>query len=434
MDQQHDEPWPAAGRAWGWVAILVLAYICSYIDRQILSLMVDLIRADLKISDSQFGLLHGLSFALLYCMLGIPFGLLADRMPRKRIIIAGILFWSLMTALCGLTRHFWQLFLTRVGVGVGEATLSPSAYSLLSDCFPRAKLGRAMSVFIAGGGLGAGIAFMVGSWLIGFIEANGPYGFPAVGALRTWQTVFLLVSIPGIVVALLLLGFREPARQGRVTADAPSWRAVGAFLAERWRFIVPFLLGVGLATMVALGTLGWAPSVLIRVYGLSAAEIGLPLGVATMIGISVGMIGSAFVAEALDRRGHADPALTLSCISLILTVPAGIALALAPNPMVALVVLTLLLALANVPFGIVGAALQSLTPNAMRGRVSAIYLLCMNALGMALGPLIPALITDTLFDGDGHMVGVSLAITIAGAATAGALALAISRSNAPAVA
>ena len=158
--------WPPRKLAWSWVFALILAYMCSLADRQVLAMMVDPIRADLHISDSEFGLLHGLSFALLYCLVGLPAGTLIDRYPRRVIIASGIALWTVMTALCGTSRYFWQLFLARIGVGLGEGTLSPSAYSLLADCFPKERLGRAMSLYISGAAIGTGAAMMIGGSLI----------------------------------------------------------------------------------------------------------------------------------------------------------------------------------------------------------------------------------------------------------------------------
>jgi len=167
--------------AWYAVGILTVAYTFSYIDRQILSLMVGPIRADLGISDSAFSLLHGLAFAVFYTLLGVPIGRLADRRNRRNIIALGVAFWSLATVCCGLARSFWQLFAARVAVGVGEAALSPAAYSMLADLFPKEKLGRAIGIYSSGVFVGIGLSFIIGGMLIATIEAMGGITLPVVG-------------------------------------------------------------------------------------------------------------------------------------------------------------------------------------------------------------------------------------------------------------
>ena len=196
------------------MAVLTLAYIVSFIDRQILSLMVDPIRNDLGIGEKQMSLLMGATFAVFYTFFGIPLGRLADRRSRRGLISAGIALWSLMTAGCGLTKRFWQLALMRMGVGVGEASLSPAAYSLISDYFRPALRSTAMSVYSMGIYLGSGLALILGGFVIGYTAGQEHAVLPWVGTVRPWQQVFLLVGLPGLLVALLLLTIREPERKG----------------------------------------------------------------------------------------------------------------------------------------------------------------------------------------------------------------------------
>lgn len=169
---------PSGAYAWYVVAVLLLAYTLSFIDRMILSLLVGPIRADLGISDTQMSLLMGFAFAIFYSVLGIPLGWLADRGSRRGLMVAGVAAWSVMTAICGLTRSYVGLFLARIGVGVGEATLSPAAYSLLGDYFPREKLGRAMAVYSIGVPLGSGIALVAGALVVRFVTEGPPMVLP----------------------------------------------------------------------------------------------------------------------------------------------------------------------------------------------------------------------------------------------------------------
>jgi len=210
------DDYPQPAYAWYVVVVLTLGYIVSFLDRQIFALLVQPIRHDMGLSDTQVSLIGGLAFALFYTFLGIPIGRLADRRSRRAIIATGITIWCVMTAACGLAHNYWQLFSARVGVGVGEATLNPSALSLISDYFPREKRGRAISFYNMGVSLGVGIANIIGAWAIALTSAMAPITLPLVGALRPWQLVFLLVGLPGLVVALLMFTVREPRRRDRV--------------------------------------------------------------------------------------------------------------------------------------------------------------------------------------------------------------------------
>ncbi len=403
---------PSRTRAWFWVFALVLAYICSYVDRQILSLMVDPIRDDLAITDSQFGLLHGLSFAMLYCVLGIPLGSLVDRYPRRYVISAGVLVWSVMTAICGLAGKFWQLFVARIGVGVGEAALSPGAYSLLSDSFPRERLGLAISVYTTGAGLGAGLAYIVGGWLYAALDAMGSHSLPIIGQVETWQTVFFIVAIPGIPIAILIHSLSEPERQGRVAQVAPPIRNVLAFMGERGRFMACFLLGMSAITGGTMAVMAWAPSILVRSYGMGQGQTGLMLGLVTMVCFPGGLLLGAWFARQIDRRGYANAELKVCAVSAALAIPAAIGLALASSLSETLAMTGITMVFTNMSFGIAGAKLQAITPNEMRGRISAIYLFTVNFFGMTLGPLLPGLWTDYILGGDGQKVAQSISATI----------------------
>ncbi len=206
--------YPPRRYAWFVVGVLTLAYIFSFIDRQILSLMVGPIQHDLEIGEKQMSLLMGASFAVFYTFFGIPLGRLADTRSRRGLIAVGIALWSFMTAGCGLARTFWQLALMRMGVGVGEASLSPSAYSLISDYFPPERRSTAMSVYSMGIYLGSGLAFILGGFITLLVSGRDTTPLPWIGELRSWQIVFLAVGLPGLLVALLLLTVREPVRRG----------------------------------------------------------------------------------------------------------------------------------------------------------------------------------------------------------------------------
>src|SRR3954468_19236176 len=205
---------PAGPRyAWYVVAVLTLANVSGFVDRQILSLLVRPIQRDFGITDTQMSYLLGLSFAVFYSVLGIPIARWADRSSRRAIIGGGVALWSVFTTLCATASTFGRLFVMRLGVGVGEATLQAPGVSLIADCFPRDRLSRAMSVYSLGIFVGSGLAYLIGGWVVGYAGAEGTVDLPLIGAVHPWQTVFAAVGLPGLLIAALILGLREPARR-----------------------------------------------------------------------------------------------------------------------------------------------------------------------------------------------------------------------------
>jgi MFS family permease len=224
-----------SGYAWYVVIVLMVIYTLSFIDRQILAFLVGPIRADLQISDTAIGLLGGFAFAIFYTLLGLPMGWLADRKSRRGLIAIGLVFWSLMTALCSLARSFGTLFAARIGVGVGEATLTPAAFSLIADYFPREKLARALSVYSMGILIGSGLAFIVGGAVVQAMNGMPALQVPVLGTMAPWRLTFLIVGLPGLAIALLLLTVREPVRRNviRDTAGITTTIALPSIASQR---------------------------------------------------------------------------------------------------------------------------------------------------------------------------------------------------------
>ncbi len=421
--------WPNPLRANFWLGILVLAYICSFLDRQILSLLIDPIKRDLQISETQFGLLHGLSFALMYCILGLVLGGLVDALNRKWIIIIGILSWSVATAACGLASSFVQLFVARIFVGIGEAALSPAAYSLLADSFPRHRLARAISIYTAGAGAGAGIAIILGGSVIHAVDNAGIVELAFIGKLRSWQLVFLLLALLGLPIAVAMTALREPGRQNREASVAVSWGDFFRYIWARSAVIMPFMFGLTGFLSISLGTFTWAPAILLRVYRLPLDEVGLMLGGIALIATTTALIGGAECVIRLDRRGVRQAALKVAIASLALAIPAAGLLYMATDAVWALVAIGALLFLANTSVGTAGAILQHFVPNQMRGRMSALYLAIQNGVGMVLGTAIPGFLTDQIFGADVQQVAASLAIAIGGFALISIVLITITMRN-----
>jgi MFS family permease len=409
--------------SWYVVFVLIVAYTFSFIDRQILTLLVGPIRKTLEISDTQISLLHGLAFALFYSILGIPIGRMVDSRKRTRIIAIGIAVWSLMTALCGLAQSFIQLFLARIGVGVGEAALSPGAYSMISDEFPPEQRPRALSFYISAAYIGAGIATIAGGALIGLMP---PLDLPVVGRLEPWQALFIAVGLPGLVVALWVMTLREPVRTGLQAGLQPLLSEVFAYLAERRSAYGLLIIGYALSGVVWNGTIAWIPTYFIRSFGWTASEISLPYGLITIGSGVSGILLGGWIATRLRLRGALDSNIIVGLIALTISLPAGIAACHASSDTTALVLFALFLFGCTMPWGGAAAAIQEITPNQMRGQVSAIYLFFLSLVGMGLGPTIVATFTDRLFASD-QALGSSIALTIAIAAPLSAMLLWLAR-------
>jgi MFS family permease len=402
----NNEPqYPPPAYAWYVVVVLTLAYVVSFLDRQILALLLEPIRRDLELSDTQMGLIMGSAFALFYTILGLPIGRLADRYSRRGIIAAGITIWCLMTAACGLSRNFVQLFLARVGVGVGEATLNPSALSLISDYFPRERRGRAISFYNMGVAVGAGIAMILGGWVIGIVMDAPPMTLPVFGELYAWQTVFLFVGLPGLVIALLMVTIREPERRDKITltdasgntTEEVSIRETIRFLGRRWRTYGTHFLGLSVVTIIGYAFLFWIPTMFIRTWGWSIPQIGLAYGLVNLIvgPISVNLAG--WYADSLYRRGYKDGHMRTCFYGALLFVPSSVLVPLMPSPELAIAMLipASVGAASVTATGVAG--LMMITPNQVRAQTTALYYFVINVLGLSVGGAAVGMVTDYVF-------------------------------------
>lgn len=412
-------------RAWGALLVLMLAYTLSFVDRTIISLLIPPIQRDLGISDTQVSLLAGFAFAIFYTFMGIPLGRIADRYNRRNLIAFGITVWCLMTAACGLARNFWHLFFARVGVGIGEAALSPAAYSMISDLFPRDQLGRAIAVYSVGLPVGSGLALLIGGWVVGLVADLPPVAVPIIGTLYSWQLTFVLVGLPGVAVALMVMMMREPVRRGRVTATAQAPVTVGlvAFLTANRRVLLHHFGGLALLVIIVYGSTAWIPTFFIRTHGWTATEIGYAYGVIFMTCGSAGLLLGGQLADRWWRNGRSDAHLRVVLWSVSTMTPCFVLMPLVPSAYVAVALLALATFTSSLHGGVAGAALQLITPNELRGQMTAVYFFIANLIGLGLGPTAVALITDFAM-GDQQLLGMSLALLAGVAGPLSALILA----------
>ena len=381
-DPDHELPEPDRRYRWLVLVILTVVYTFNFIDRQILVILQEPIKDELGLSDAQLGILTGFSFALIYVCAGIPIAWLADRSNRRNIVAASLALWSAMTALSGLVSNYSQLILARLGVGLGEAGGSPPAHSIISDYFPPAQRGTALSFYSAGIYLGV---------LFGF--AGGGYIAETFG----WRTAFFIVGIPGVLfAAVVLLLVREPRRGRWDTArtDRPVTIAETLSVLRRLRSFWWIALGCAMTSFVAYGNGNFFPSYLIRNHGFSVADVGFALGLVSGIAGAIGTFMGGFIA---DRLGHSDK-------RWYLWVPvAGNVLALGPMCYALLGsdagLILLLLFPANILnslyLGPSIAMVQSLVVPGMRAMASAILFFILNMIGLGLGPVMVGVLSDT---------------------------------------
>jgi MFS family permease len=397
---------PKLRYAWYATAVLMVAYTFSFLDRQILNLMIGPIEHDLRISDSQFALLTGGAFGIFYTVMGLPLGWMADRFSRKWIVATGIACWSVMTAACGLAGSFTQLMLTRIGVGVGEATLSPSAYSMLADYFDRARLPRAMSVYTCGIFIGAGTAMILGGAVVGLVHHTPSISFAHLGVMRSWQVVFMIVGLPGLAVALWLATLREPVRRdhgaGSVAVAQSSegfvrgLKELAAFLTRYPRLCVALFLGSALFSILGY-TDAWYPELFIRTWGWSPSRSGLVNGASSLIAGPLGLLFAGWYSSRLIAAGRIDACLRLTAFGAIgITLPA-VLMPLAPNPTAMALCLLPLKFFVGFPPVLIPSAIQMVAPNRLRGQLGALFLFTVGIIGVSCGPLLPALFTDYVF-------------------------------------
>lgn len=389
---------------WYVVVLLLLAYTLSFVDRQIIALLVEPIRRDLQISDTQFSLLSGLAFASFYTLMGIPLGRWSDRATRKYVIMTGIMFWSLMTIACGLAQKYWQLFLARMGVGFGEAALSPAAYSIIADYFPRHLLGRAISVYNMGIYIGSGLALIIGSLVIEWLSRYDNIHLPLIGEVAHWQMTFILVGLPGFIMVLLMLTLREPVRRATYQADQvnyqPTMVEVWHFLRQHQTLFTRYFVGFAVLTMNSYAIAQWLPEFFRRQHGLPIEQAGYYLGLISLTTGMTGLFTGGWLGDRWIKAGRSDGFLMAACLGGAGALPLAISLPLMPTVNTALIVCAAMNFFLSFPFGIAPAGLQALTPNRMRGQVTAAYMLVVNLLGMGLGPTMVALITDYVFADD----------------------------------
>jgi MFS family permease len=414
-------------RAWYVVSLLGVVYFVAFADRLALSLLVEPIRKELGVSDTQMGFLFGLSFALTLVAFSLPLGRLADRVSRRGLIAVTISVWGLLTMLSGFAHSFSELLICRVGVGIGEAGLSPAALSLISDLFPAKRRAAPISVYLTAGIGGATGSFLLLGILLRVLNSAGPVALPVLGLLTPWRAALICVGAPTIILAALVaLTVQEPRREIAVKGTlSGAWR----YLTNRSMRYGPMFIAFSLMAMLSIAASAWYPTYLIREFGLSASQAGLDFGAAAIAGGVGGSFAVPMMASALESRSSRDSVFALG-IACVAVGPACLVASIATS----VVVLKLaLLAFANFCFiggiNLPAVELQAVGPANQRGQLAAIYFMCVNIGGLGLGPILVAFLARSFFSGR-HGLGSALVALAILAGPLSVAALQVARSAA----
>jgi MFS family permease len=400
-------------RSWYALFFLTFAYVFAFVDRQILNLLVDPVKRDLLLSDTQVSLLQGIAFTATYVLFGPLFGRWVDTGNRRNIVVLGVVIWSSFTVLCGFADSFWELFFARAGIGAAEACLAPAAWSMIADYFSPKRLPRAMSLFLMAPYIGGGLALIAGGVVIAALAEIS--AMPAwLAGFTTWQLIFVLIGVPGILVGVAILSLREPPR--RIAASdvgGPdqhySVRETVAFFVTRRGFYLRFYGGISLLVIVLYALPAWLPAYFMRHYGADPGAVGLQYGVLVLVMGSIGVLSGPSVGRWLARRGFVDIQIRVAAMASLAIVPFCVLLPLMPSYPLALLVAAGATFFYSLPQAMSASALQMVTPNRLRGVAVSLYVFAISGIGLGVAPTAVALVTDYVFR-DPARVGESLAV------------------------
>jgi MFS family permease len=401
-------------RATGWRAlvIFVLLFALSYLDRRIITLLIDPIRKSLHATDFQISLLQGFAFVAFFVTCAMPIGWAVDRFSRRLIIFFGLITWSLFATAGGFANTYGQLLFTRFGVGAGEASLQPAVHSTLADLFPRDRLTNALAIFAIGGIIGAALSVGIGGVVIGLAEGTRGMTLPLIGHVEPWQLVFIITGLPGLVLSLFIFLVPEPKRSAaHAAARETSYRSVIAYMLRYKRFYFSHFIAFSIVGLIAAGFNTWAPTAILRNYGVPVAQVGLILAAIQMTCGVGGMLIPGYLVDKLFRNGRRDAHMRYYLWSVVVLAFAGILFGFAPNAIVAFIAVGIF-DLAVGFFPVAGAALQVTTPSHYRGQVTSTFLALYYIFGQGLGPTVVASFSDFAFHND-HAIGLAIAATCA---------------------
>jgi MFS family permease len=397
------------------VGLLALASVGSQFDRTVINLMVEPLKQTFALDDTHFGMLQSIPFGIFYVVACVPIGRLADRYSRRVIIATGITLFGLFAMASGLARSFIQLFVTRIGVAVGEASLTPAALSMLSDLFCAERLGRPVSGFLMSAPVGQALAFMGGGSLLQWLSTSSVLDHGPLSGLAPWQAAFIIVGAPVLLLVPFFVLQREPARRGPGASGPLPLKDILQVLRTRAAALVPMFAGFAMVNLVSNAFFIWTPALLHRSYGWNSAQIGVTFGLIVLFCGTGGVFCAGWLSDRLALRGHLDAQLRVAAYGYLGCGVFGALAPLMPNAPAALAMLAPAIFFSNMPYSCAGTAIQLIIPNRARAQVTAVYVTFTTLVGLVVGPIVIGLMTDHIFR-DPADVRYSLAIVVATAA------------------
>lgn len=391
--------YPKPAHAWFMVVILTLAYVLSFVDRYILGLLVEPIKSDMGLSDTQMGLLLGPAFAIFYALVGLPLGWLADHKRRTWIVAGGVALWSLATAVSGLARNYVQLFITRMCVGVGEAALSPCTMSLIGDSFPPERRARPIALYSTAISLGAGLALLVGGAVVKWTMTAGTISLPVIGALEPWQLTLIIVGLPGLLIAPILLVMREPKRQiEREASEVTKADLVNTakYIGQRIPLFAGFISVFCLMTIIGYSTT-WGAATFQRTWGWSISQYSFWAGIMFLVTGPATINVAGWLSDKLFARGVREAPLLIPLIGVPIMMVGALIWPLMPTPETAVILLGLTMVGVALASATGATALLNIVPANIRGQTVAIYYMFISFFGLGFGPTTIGLLNDYIF-------------------------------------
>ena len=400
--------YPSPGPAWLLVALLTIAYVVSFVDRYILSLLIEPVKADLGLTDFQIGLLLGPAFGIFYATMGLPLGYLADRSRRTWIVAVGVAIWSVATTLSGLARSFAQMFVARVSVGVGEAALSPCAMSLIADSFPPNRRGKPIALYSSAISVGAALAALLGAAVLTWAGTADGVTLPVVGTLAPWRTAFIVAGLPGLMLAPIFFMLREPARIG----SSPDRHRphLGHMLSHVGRHALTYgcFASVFCYMTIVAYSHGWLAVTFLRTFGWPVETYALYNGLTLIVVGPLSVMFAGWLSDRLTQRGRTDAPMRIALLGLFLSVPPATIGPLLDSPVAAFVVLSASTVGSAFISSVGVTALLQIVPAGIRAQTIALYYMTISLTGLFLGPSLVGLLNDSVFGVNGVRYSVAV--------------------------
>ena len=390
--------WPKPIYAWFFTSILLFAYIISFIDRQMINYLVVPIKEDMGLTDFEISFIQGWGFVLAYVIFSIPFGRIVDKVNRVKVLIGGIIIWSVATAACGFSKNSWQLVLSRSGVGAGEAALTPASWSIISDLFPVERRSFPMSIYLMGPYIGQGLSLLFGAQILRIY--NEPVTLLESIIIQPWQIIFLIIAVPGIILGLFMFTLKDPERKEGLTDEKEeneSIKEVFSYVIKNIGAYMPLLIGSAFIIVLLYGVQSWVPTFLHRIHGWEHTRIGDQYGLVALFAGSLGVISGPVCEKYLTKLNFNPPIIILCIITSIALTIIGPLTFLSLNSDIVLIGIFITSFFITLPLALFATSLQNITPNQYRGVVSGLYVFTVNITGYGLGPMAVAFFTDKVF-------------------------------------